>query len=196
MGSKSIKCKSCEKEVSKSAKTCPHCGEKLKKGFWWKFLLAWVVLAVIVRMSTGEEEKTKPANSPTKSSSETKSISQPTLAKNTIKMPKQQQSLIEVVNTHKDLYDDAPNELKKSSIRMKRAKAIKKALNGKRNFVKWVGTIDGMGTTSEQNAYMEITLAESRIDIQTWNNELSDIASNTLIKAGSALYNCTVTVLT
>src|SRR5271155_4370770 len=40
-------CKACGKDVSNSAKTCPHCGQKLKGGmlFW---ILGGIVLVVLV----------------------------------------------------------------------------------------------------------------------------------------------------
>ncbi|NQV69268.1 MAG: hypothetical protein HQ498_04500 [Pseudohongiella sp.] len=40
-------CKSCQKEVAKSAKKCPHCGETLKTGLFVKILTVLIVLGVI-----------------------------------------------------------------------------------------------------------------------------------------------------
>ena len=37
--------------------------------------------------------------------------------------------------------------------------------------------------------YIEIDLHKSDFSIQTWNNELSDIGSNTLIKDGTKVYD-------
>jgi hypothetical protein len=45
--SKMKPCKTCSKEVAKSAKSCPHCGAKLRMGFFPKFLL-WVVGIIVV----------------------------------------------------------------------------------------------------------------------------------------------------
>jgi hypothetical protein len=45
--SKLITCKSCDKEVSKDAKSCPNCGAKLKMGFFKKVLIGIIGLAVI-----------------------------------------------------------------------------------------------------------------------------------------------------
>lgn len=41
-----IHCKSCGKEISKSAKTCPNCGGKNKKPFY-KTIWFWVIIAII-----------------------------------------------------------------------------------------------------------------------------------------------------
>jgi len=40
-------CKSCNKEVSKDAKVCPHCGKKLKMGLMAKIGILIVILIVI-----------------------------------------------------------------------------------------------------------------------------------------------------
>ena len=57
-----IKCSECEKEVSDSAVTCPHCGKQLKgRGFWGRifllvfyefnlYMLAWVAWKLCVSM--------------------------------------------------------------------------------------------------------------------------------------------------
>jgi len=39
-------CPSCDKEVSTSAKVCPHCGKKLKMGLFLKLIIAIVVIGV------------------------------------------------------------------------------------------------------------------------------------------------------
>lgn len=40
-------CKSCKKEVAKSAKKCPHCGETLKTSLFVKILTGLIVLGVL-----------------------------------------------------------------------------------------------------------------------------------------------------
>lgn len=56
-------CKSCGKEVSKSAKTCPNCGQKLKLGFMMKGLIGFAVLVVIgIIASGGGEDSTEPVS--------------------------------------------------------------------------------------------------------------------------------------
>lgn len=47
---KMVTCKSCGKEIARSAKVCPECGAKNKKPLykkWWVWVLAVVVIAVI-----------------------------------------------------------------------------------------------------------------------------------------------------
>ncbi len=48
---KLVKCKSCDAEIAKTAKTCPHCGAKNKKPFykrWWFWLIAIVLLLSMI----------------------------------------------------------------------------------------------------------------------------------------------------
>lgn len=47
-----IACKTCKKEVAKSAKKCPHCGEKLKWGFFEK-LIATIVIVPLFLLVVG-----------------------------------------------------------------------------------------------------------------------------------------------
>ncbi|WP_321393481.1 hypothetical protein [uncultured Desulfuromusa sp.] len=50
MASKTTECKACKKEVSKTAKTCPHCGEKrpgTKPGDTAKGCLVFLVIGII-----------------------------------------------------------------------------------------------------------------------------------------------------
>ena len=50
------KCKSCEKEVAKSAKVCPHCGKKLKMGMFLKLIIGIVVIVVVVLVAQPSSE--------------------------------------------------------------------------------------------------------------------------------------------
>lgn len=103
-------------------------------------------------------------------------------------VPLQQSELSRVVNEYVNKYRKADNELKKSTLRTERRKAIKNALNESCEIVDWVGTLKDMGTTSERNAYVSIQPDECSFRVQTWNNELSDISGNTLIPQGTELY--------
>jgi len=68
-------CKSCEKEVSSSAKVCPHCGQKLKMGKKlpiFGILIVIIIAAVVMNLPSDDEistelaniENTQPANIP------------------------------------------------------------------------------------------------------------------------------------
>jgi len=60
MSSKLKDCKSCGKEVAKSAKVCPNCGKKLKMGWFLKLIILIVGLAVVgTLLQPSAEEKAK-----------------------------------------------------------------------------------------------------------------------------------------
>jgi len=51
-------CPDCQKEISKSAKICPHCGKKLKMGLFLKMLIVVVAVTVLaIVFAPTEEEK-------------------------------------------------------------------------------------------------------------------------------------------
>lgn len=56
--SKVKNCPDCDKEVSKSAKKCPHCGKKLKTGIFVKIILGIIILVILSAIfGPSKEEK-------------------------------------------------------------------------------------------------------------------------------------------
>lgn len=56
--SKVKNCPDCDKEVSKSAKKCPHCGKKLKTGLFVKLVLGVIILVILsIIFGPSKEEK-------------------------------------------------------------------------------------------------------------------------------------------
>ena len=50
-----IKCKECKKQISDTAKQCPHCGYKKKKiGFFWPIIIILIIIGYL-----GEDEVSK-----------------------------------------------------------------------------------------------------------------------------------------
>ena len=101
--------------------------------------------------------------------------------------PAEQQALVEAVESMKTAYGDAPNELKKSALRKERANKIRAALQGKREFKGWVGTLKSMNTTGDGKAYIDVEVAPD-IEVKTMNNGFSDMEHHTLIDHGNSLY--------
>ena len=52
-------CKDCGKEVSKSAKTCPNCGKKMKKPIALFVILGIIVIIVICSIISGNKENAR-----------------------------------------------------------------------------------------------------------------------------------------
>jgi hypothetical protein len=55
-------------------------------------------------------------------------------------------------------------------------------------FQGWVGEVQEITTESDGKAYISIKLNGSEVVIQTWNNSLSDIMTNTMISRQNSLY--------
>lgn len=105
-----------------------------------------------------------------------------------ISMPMAQKKFIEAIESTREEYLEASNELKKSAARTKRAKLIQPTLGKNRNISGWVVEVTEMGTNREGNATLGVRIPNTGILIQTRNFAFGD-DSNTLIKHGSALYN-------
>ena len=60
------KCKTCGENVAKSAKTCPHCGAKLKMGrpILTAIVVFFVIIAIFGSTDSGKDNKPKKANVP------------------------------------------------------------------------------------------------------------------------------------
>lgn len=176
---------------------------------WWK-ITATVIIAIIFINVAARKEKEKEINKSTTKIEETtskivdntikeekqkelekpKEVEKPKeLEKPKIILPQSQLAFIQKVESFYPLYDEAPNELKKSALRKQRKDALASLVSSRR-VSEWIGTLKDMQTNSEGKAFIEIKLdgAES-ITIKTWNNALSDIIDETLIENGSELYN-------
>ena len=60
MSAKLIKCKACQAEIAKSAKSCPHCGAKNKKPIfkkWWFWAIIIAILLVSCTAGGGEDSE-------------------------------------------------------------------------------------------------------------------------------------------
>jgi hypothetical protein len=174
-------CPNCGEKMHISKKTCPKCGHR-KKLRWFHWVLIGLALLVVFSVvrgggnSSGTVTSTATAD-PAKKMTRT---SEPVA-------PESQQKFMETVASHKKLFKDAKNELQQSSIRVKRRQALGDLRLGMR-VNDWTGSIRRMETTSEGHAAIAVTIGPG-IELCTWNNALSDIGSETLIRHGSPLYN-------
>ena len=184
MGSDSLftKCKTCGKEISKSAKACPQCGAKQKK----LSVVHWIGIAflglIIIGVANSPDDKTSP-NESSSSTSTSKTKAQHLEPQ----MPDQQLRFVQAVTKHATGFRGAKNELQQSVIRDQRKIAVSSTLSGY-SVSSWVGTINQLETNTEGKAILSVRISPD-IEIKTWNNALSDIASNTLIEKGSSVFD-------
>lgn len=105
-----------------------------------------------------------------------------------ISIPDNQRDFISAVTSVVAEYNAAPNELKKSLVRSKRAKLISNVLHNSKDISNWVGNITTNKTNIDGKAYIEIELEGSNIKVKTWNNTLSDYGDNTMISQDNKLF--------
>ncbi len=182
MGSENlfIKCKTCGKEVSKTVKACPHCGEKLKK----LSVIHWigiVLLSLFIIGLINAPDKNERSNS-NKPVAKVSAKAQPEIV-----MPADEIKFISTVEKYVNGFREAKNELQQSALRDQRKNEIAKTIGG-RAVSSWVGKINQLKTNTEGKAILSIQISPD-IEIKTWNNVLSDINANTLINKGSSLYS-------
>lgn len=185
MGSKSlfVKCKTCGKDISSNASACPSCGAKQKKltTIHWIGIVLGVLLFIGIINSMDKSNETDSQNT----DKSAKSTSSKTVV--SVNKPENQIQFEGVISKYITAYKQAKNELQKSSIRSSRRAELGKIIN---NFEihRWIGTINELSTNSEGKAILAIHITPN-IEVKTWNNALSDIASNTLIEQNTQIYN-------
>jgi len=158
------------------------------------FIVVLLLVVIGVFMQEQEEGKSGGSSDSGDTSSTTSSTNEITSkpskpSKPVIPISDQQEEFINIVTRFKSDYGKAPNELKKSALRRKRRVSIEEFL-GNDLSVQLVGKITRLSTTGEQNAHIRISLLGTKIiTVSNYNNELSDIGSDTLILATSSLYD-------
>lgn len=184
MSSESLftKCKTCGKDISKSAKACPQCGASQKK----LTIIHWIGIGFLGLIVIGI------LNSPEKQSLSTKPNAEASILRAKAEsvepqMPDEQIRFIKAVSEHATGFRGVKNELQQSAMRDQRRTAISAVLDGY-SVSSWIGTINQLETNTEGNAILSVRISPD-IEIKTWNNVLSDFASNTLIVKDSSVYN-------
>jgi|CXWL01.1.fsa_nt_gi hypothetical protein len=105
-----------------------------------------------------------------------------------ITIPSSQTTFTSIVESHRSRYESANNELQKSALRTSRKEALRSALP-RLSISGWIGTIDGMGTTSDGNAAVTIKLQNSAIRLETRKGCGPNKDPSTLIGHRTAVYN-------
>jgi hypothetical protein len=105
-------------------------------------------------------------------------------------IPTPQKTFTALVDSFKAPYEGADTEIKKTNVRFNRKDALANYFSqaGSTQFQGWIGRIQKLTTESDGSAFISIQLAGTNIEIQTWNNSLSDILSHTMIQRSNPLY--------
>lgn len=103
-----------------------------------------------------------------------------------VTLPKAQQAFSERVAKAAATFDETDNELRMTKALNDRNKALCKATGG--SFSGWKATVADVGSTGDGYGYFSVIM-EDDIELSTWNNALSDIGDDTLIKPTNKLFN-------
>ena len=116
----------------------------------------------------------------------------PDLENEKVGLPEDHLEFIKMVSSYREKYEEAENELQKTQLRVSRRRAlIQLSISEKKyQFSNWKGEIVDMGTTGDQKAWLDIRpLGIDNVLLGTWNNDLSDTGTGTLIRSGSFVFN-------
>ena len=177
-----VTCKTCGKDISKNAKSCPHCGEKQKKLSIFHWVGIVLVTLFVIGLINSPDLPNEPKSSSTAAQASAESPKQVEVA-----IPSDQKQFINTIDRYINDFPAAKNELQQSALRDQRKNELATLMHG-RSVSSWVGTISQLETNTEGKAILSIRVSPD-IEIKTWNNAFSDIFSNTLITKGTALYS-------
>ena len=92
-----------------------------------------------------------------------------------------------IIDSARNEYLTARNNIIKTEARQNRRRQLASAFE---NVVvtDWIGFVVQLDTTSDGMVIFGVVLDQSDIELSTWNNALSDIFDNSLIKSDSAIY--------
>ena len=110
-----------------------------------------------------------------------------TTAVQSVSMPTAEQEFILAVQQGQAAFLAAPNEMAQGGTRFQRRLAICRSLPALA-VADWVGQIAQLSSNSDGKGVLQISLAPD-IRVETWNNDLSDIGSDTLIDPSSPLFS-------
>lgn len=182
-------CKTCEKEVSSTAKTCPHCGQKLKSGFIIKTLkTVGAILAFLFILGLIIPDPDKPAASANTESEET--VTQAVSTSQTARpdpTPSSQQQFLAAIAAAREASDAATNDMQKGAALASRERTICEILPSGKRVNDWHGTIYSIKANGDGKGVLVVTL-EKDAWVSTWNNAISDIGTGTLIEPGTGLF--------
>lgn len=175
-------CDSCGNLNKKNLTCCSTCGNKLKKSKK-KIYISLSALAVIFLLIIVSTDNPTSGNEPAVSSTVSSAVVK---AKPASEIPHAETAFIALSDEVRDKFAMAKNELQKSVLRDERKEQL---LNMRLTRVTdWVGTISELDTNNDGKGILTIKLSPI-LSVGTWNNELSDMGSHTLIEKNTALYN-------
>lgn len=173
-----LQCGSCGNLNKKSLACCSTCGNKLKKSKKKLYIcLSLLVLFFVIIVCSNDIPSNETTPNTSSSGAQEKGVSE---------LPNNEADFIALSDDVREKFVLAKNELQKSALRDERKKQLQNMKLTK--ITDWVGTISELDTNNDGKGILSIKLSPN-LSVGTWNNELSDIQSNTLIEKNTVLYN-------
>lgn len=188
MGSESLwaECKTCQKQIASSAKSCPHCGARQSRFTSAKWIgVGFVVIGFLAAIAGRDKAAEDPVQSNQTAAAAT--------AQSSVSIPERQGMFLDVTEAYSDRFLSASNELQQSVLRDERRNALLGALGSDPSISGWRGTISRLKTNTDGNAILSVRLSPNTT-VGTWNNAFSDITDGTLIGKGTTLYATLMTM--
>lgn len=179
-------CGTCAKQISVSAKSCPHCGARRKRFTALKWIGGGLLALVIVAGATSEKKRQPVASDNEQSVEKVADVPASTIATRS-ELPESQFMFLSAVQKFEGRFRIAKNELQESALRAERRATLTKIVGSNLRIEGWTGTLTKLETDSQDKAYIAVRLAPN-VGLLTWNSSLVDI-HDTMIPAGTALYS-------
>jgi hypothetical protein len=108
-------------------------------------------------------------------------------AASTSTVPNDEEGVIQIVQAAIRQYRDGQNDMQKGAARPMRAQSICRILSNPPAARGWIGVVTTLSTNGDGKGVLAVQLSDNTY-VTTWNNDLSDIADDTLIDPQSSLY--------
>lgn len=146
-----------------------------------------VIILIVVISSSGKSSTTTDADSTSGSGGTSAEHPAKGKSKKAIaSKPTQEEQFISIIEKARDSADDADNAFRRRLALTNRNASICKLLKSK-NIKNWTGEVKTLDTNGDGLGVLSIKIADN-IKVGTWNNALSDLEDNTLIKKDSPVF--------
>ncbi len=106
-----------------------------------------------------------------------------------VQIPASEQSFISIVSAAQSQSRNVDNDMQRGGVKAARDHSLCTQMGSLESLqvTDWVGTVDTVDSNSDGKGVLAVRVAPD-ITVETWNNDLSDIGSDTLIEPGSSVF--------
>jgi hypothetical protein len=187
-------CRKCGHQVQKKIQQCPNCGKKLGRfrRFATYFGFFWIGLIVIGLIASHEEKSLSPNAGKDGQAVEAEVDSADNIVaeeKNLVlkNRPDDQSAFLGVIRDAIMASDAAANDMVRGGILAERTASICD-LPDLMTVRDWTGHIKTIDSNSDGKGVLSVSIFRN-VNLQTWNNAMSDVVDETLLTPGSSVFN-------